>query len=86
MADGDMDEVAAERGTDRDSAYRLTSSSTPLRRPAEPAEIAAVIAFLAGAEASYVNGATLAVDGGATIVDGSSVPYHAGAPLIPSSP
>jgi meso-butanediol dehydrogenase / (S,S)-butanediol dehydrogenase / diacetyl reductase len=86
MADGDMDEVAAERGTDRDGAYRLTSSSTPLRRPADPAEIAAVIAFLAGPEASYVNGATLAVDGGATIVDGTSVPYHAGPPLIPSSP
>ena len=77
MADGDMDEIAARSGTDRDGAYRLTSSSTPLRRPAEADEVAAVIAFLAGPEASYVNGATLAVDGGASIVDGTSVPYHA---------
>ncbi|HEY7257451.1 MAG TPA: SDR family NAD(P)-dependent oxidoreductase [Gaiellales bacterium] len=76
MADQDMDEVAARRGTDREGAYRLTSSTTPLRRPAEPEEVAAVIAFLAGPEASYVNGATVPVDGGATVVDGTSVPYQ----------
>ena len=76
MADEDMDEIAARWGTDRDGAYRLTSSSTPLRRPADPDEIAAVIAFLAGHGASYVNGATIPVDGGAMIVDGTSVPFH----------
>lgn len=36
---------------------------TPLGRMAEPSEIAAVIAFLASAEASYVSGATWQVDG-----------------------
>ena len=77
MADGDMDDVAARHGTDRDGAYRLTSSTTPLRRPAEPDEVAAVIAFLAGPDAGYVTGATIPVDGGASVVDGTSVPYHA---------
>jgi 3-oxoacyl-[acyl-carrier protein] reductase len=37
---------------------------TPAGRFGAPEEVAAVIAFLAGAEASYVNGAVIAVDGG----------------------
>jgi NAD(P)-dependent dehydrogenase (short-subunit alcohol dehydrogenase family) len=36
----------------------------PLRRPGDAWEVAAVIAFLAGDQASYVTGATWAVDGG----------------------
>jgi meso-butanediol dehydrogenase/(S,S)-butanediol dehydrogenase/diacetyl reductase len=38
----------------------------PLRRAAEPEEVAAAIAFLASDEASYITGTTLIVDGGAT--------------------
>jgi 3alpha(or 20beta)-hydroxysteroid dehydrogenase len=37
---------------------------TPLRRRAEPAEIAAAVAFLASDDAVYMTGAELAVDGG----------------------
>jgi 3-oxoacyl-[acyl-carrier protein] reductase len=39
---------------------------TPAGRFGTAEEVAAVIAFLTGAEASYVNGATIAVDGGLT--------------------
>jgi 3-oxoacyl-[acyl-carrier protein] reductase len=38
--------------------------STPAGRFGTPEEVSAVIAFLAGAEASYVNGAVITVDGG----------------------
>jgi 3-oxoacyl-[acyl-carrier protein] reductase len=39
---------------------------TPVGRVGTPEEVAAVIAFLAGPEASYVNGAVISVDGGLT--------------------
>jgi NAD(P)-dependent dehydrogenase (short-subunit alcohol dehydrogenase family) len=39
---------------------------TPAGRFGTPEEVASVIAFLAGAEAAYVNGAVISVDGGLT--------------------
>ncbi|WP_267643815.1 SDR family NAD(P)-dependent oxidoreductase [Haloarchaeobius amylolyticus] len=41
-------------------------ANTPMGRPADPAEIAPVIAFLASDDASYVTGANVPVDGGWT--------------------
>ena len=70
LADEEMDQLAALRGlADRDAAYALATAQVPLRRPADAAEVAAVVAFLASGHASAVTGALVTVDGGATAVD-----------------
>jgi NAD(P)-dependent dehydrogenase (short-subunit alcohol dehydrogenase family) len=42
--------------------------TTAAKRSSEPAEVAHVIAFLASDRPSYLNGATVAVDGGRTAI------------------
>jgi len=46
----------------------LLGSATPLGRTADPTEIAEAIVFLASPQASYITGATVAVDGGYTAI------------------
>jgi meso-butanediol dehydrogenase / (S,S)-butanediol dehydrogenase / diacetyl reductase len=77
MGDRSMDEIAEARGITRDDAYRLTARHVPLRREGTPDEIAAACLFLASAEASFVTGSTLVVDGGGMVVDVAMVDWPA---------
>jgi NAD(P)-dependent dehydrogenase (short-subunit alcohol dehydrogenase family) len=75
MADAEMDELGELRGADREGAYELVSSRVPLRRPGAPEEIAAAVAWLASEEAGFTTGAVIAIDGGNSVVDSSSMEF-----------
>jgi 3-oxoacyl-[acyl-carrier protein] reductase len=67
---GRLDEVAEARaratGVTPAQVIEALGQSVPLRRIAEPEELAAVVVFLCSERASFVTGATIPVDGGAT--------------------
>ena len=75
MADREMGAFADANGVDVESAYRELSRLVPLGRPALANEVAQVIVWLLGPLASYVNGATVSVDGGHRLVDAGTVPF-----------
>jgi 3-oxoacyl-[acyl-carrier protein] reductase len=61
-----MTAATAERiGLSAEQHQAEAAERTPLRRVAQPEEIASVVAFLASDDASYVSGQTLYVNGGA---------------------
>ncbi|MGI8335129.1 SDR family oxidoreductase [Actinomadura scrupuli] len=55
---------AESEGRSRQEVAEASAAAIPLRRYGEPTEYAAVVAFLAGAPASYVTGSVIRVDGG----------------------
>jgi NAD(P)-dependent dehydrogenase (short-subunit alcohol dehydrogenase family) len=65
LGDGGLaDQQAARTGKTREQVLQEVGAGRPLGRLAEPAEIAAVIAFLCSDRSSYVTGAAWSADGG----------------------
>jgi glucose 1-dehydrogenase len=52
-----------------DEARRGVLSRTPIGRGGEPGEVAAVVAFLASDDASYITGQTIYPDGGRLVLN-----------------
>ena len=64
---GLVKQLAAGKGTDYDGAKKILMDSLggiPLGRPAKPAEVAELVAFLASARAASITGAEYVIDGG----------------------
>lgn len=70
MADEQMQVLAKERGlAGVEQAYSLVTRHVPMGRPAESADVAEAVLFLASSRAAMITGTTLMVDGGASAVD-----------------
>jgi NAD(P)-dependent dehydrogenase (short-subunit alcohol dehydrogenase family) len=67
-----VEEILARRGGDAEENLRALAAGIPLRRLAQPAEVARCVLFLASDRASYVTGVQLPVDGGN---DATAGPY-----------
>jgi meso-butanediol dehydrogenase / (S,S)-butanediol dehydrogenase / diacetyl reductase len=75
MTEGVVEGFAAERGISIDEALLRLNVVVPLRRPAQPEEIAGVCMFLASPDASFVTGSVIVADGGQMAVNVGTVPF-----------
>ncbi|QCD60898.1 SDR family NAD(P)-dependent oxidoreductase [Streptomyces hawaiiensis] len=78
MADRRMARFAADFGLGdggTEAAYKEATQPLPLGRPGEPREVAEAVSWLLSSAASYINGAVLNVDGGATALDPGTLAF-----------
>lgn len=76
MSAASLQTVANARGLTLDAAYREATRNVPLRRAADPDEVAEVVHFMLSPASSYITGAVIPVDGGASAVDVAALIYE----------
>jgi NAD(P)-dependent dehydrogenase (short-subunit alcohol dehydrogenase family) len=76
MLEGIIGKLAARAGITIQEALARGAADLPLRRIAEPAEIATICTFLLSDEASIVTGAVIPADAGASVVDPGSLGFE----------
>lgn len=77
MAEQEFAEAAQTKNTTVEGVFADLLKFVPQQRASTPDEQAKPIAWLLSDEASYITGASLVVDGGATIVDAGMLNLHA---------
>jgi meso-butanediol dehydrogenase / (S,S)-butanediol dehydrogenase / diacetyl reductase len=73
MTDGGMTKKAAGMNIDLEAAYIHSARNIPLRKAAQPDDIAPLCAYMASDEASFMTGAVVVVDGGISVLDAGMV-------------
>ena len=76
MTERALQHVANQKGISLSEMMCRVTAHYPLRRMAEPDEIAASIEFLASPQSSFVTGALLLADGGGSIVDVGTLEFQ----------
>jgi meso-butanediol dehydrogenase / (S,S)-butanediol dehydrogenase / diacetyl reductase len=61
--------IAAKLNTDIEGGYKYFTKDVPLRRAAQPSEIAGLCSYLASDDSAFMTGSEVVIDGGAAIVD-----------------
>ena len=72
VSPGYMRTAMTAKALSRDDIRTTIENSVPLGRTSDPAEVAAVIAFLVGSDAAYLTGSDITVDGGGGLMAYSS--------------
>jgi meso-butanediol dehydrogenase / (S,S)-butanediol dehydrogenase / diacetyl reductase len=70
-----MERMSAAEGKTEAELLARATAIVPLRRAADPSEIASVCLFLASDEASFITGSVLVADGGTTAVNSGTAAF-----------
>jgi len=84
MCAWEMEQIAQADGVSAARASELATSLVPMRRMAQPEEVAHAIAWLLSDDASYVTGTSLLVDGGTVLGDPGTLPLVSDRTTAPS--